>query len=129
LLHTWLHATLAGVSKKSELAIAIRYALSRWATLTRYCDDGRIEIDNAAERSLRAIALVRKNWLFAGSDGGGERAAAIYSLLGTAVLSGLNVEAYLRHVLERLPDHPINRVDQLLPWTVAADMPELRIGT
>lgn len=128
-LHTWLHTTLASVSKKSELALAIRYALSRWIALTRYRDDGRIEIDNnAAERSLRVIALGRKNWLFAGSDGGGERAAAIYSLLGTAQLNGLNVEAYLRHVLERLPDHPINRVDELLPWAIAADMPELRIA-
>jgi hypothetical protein len=93
-LHAWLHRTLTTVSKKSELAVAIRYALSRWAALTRYRDDGRVEIDNnAAERSLRAVALGRKNWLFAGSDDGGERAAAIYSLLGTAQLNGLNVEA------------------------------------
>lgn len=125
----WLHTTLASVSKKCELALSIRYALSRWAALTRYCDDGRIEIDNnAAERSLRAIALGRKNWLFAGSDGGGEQAAAIHSLLGTAQLNGLNVEAYLSHVLERLPDHPINRIDEFLPWAIAASMPELRIA-
>lgn len=129
-LHAWLHATLAIVSKKSELAIAIRYALSRWGALTRYCDDGRIEIDNnAAERSLRGIALGRKNWLFAGSDDGGARAAAIYSLLGSAQLNGLNVEAYLRHILERLPDHPSNQIDELLPWTIAASKPELRITT
>jgi transposase len=128
-LHAWLHATLTTVSKKSELAVAIRYALSRWAALTRYRDDGRVEIDNnAAERSLRAIALGRKNWLFAGSDDGGERAAAIYSLLGTAQLNGLNVEAYLRHVLERLPDHPVNRVDELLPWAIAAELPSLRMA-
>jgi transposase len=128
-LHAWLHTTLTTVSKKSELAIAIRYALSRWAALTRYRDDGRVEIDNnAAERSLRAIALGRKNWLFAGSDDGGERAAVIYSLLGTAQLNGLNVEAYLRHVLERLPDHPVNRVDELLPWAIAAELPSLRMA-
>lgn len=128
-LHAWLHATLTTVSKKSELAVAIRYALSRWAALTRYRDDGRVEIDNnAAERSLRAIALGRKNWLFAGSDDGGDRAAAIYSLLGTAQLNGLNVEAYLRHVLERLPDHPVNRVDELLPWAIAAELPSLRMA-
>jgi len=128
-LHAWLHTTLTAVSKKSELAVAIRYALSRWAALTRYRDDGRVEIDNnAAERSLRAVALGRKNWLFAGSDDGGERAAAIYSLLGTAQLNGLNVEAYLRHVLERLPDHPINRVDELLPWAIAAELPSLRMA-
>lgn len=122
-LHAWLHQVLTSVSKKSELAIAIRYALSRWAALTRYRDDGRIEIDNnAAERALRAVALGRKNWLFAGSDDGGERAAAIYSLLGTAQLNGLNVEAYLRHVLERLPEHPVNRVEELLPWHAAKSL-------
>ena len=70
----------------------------------------------------------RKNWLFAGSDDGGERAAAIYSLLGSALLNGLNVEACLRYVLERLPDHPINRVDELLPWIVAADIESLRLA-
>jgi len=128
-LHAWLHKTLTTVSKKSELAVAIRYALSRWAALTRYRDDGRVEIDNnAAERSLRAVALGRKNWLFAGSDDGGERAAAIYSLLGTAKLNSLNVEACLRHVLERLPDHPVNRVDELLPWAIAAELPSLRMA-
>src|SRR5271165_5864653 len=83
-LRQWLQATLAVVSKKSEIAVAIRYALGRWRALLRYCDDGRIEIDNnAAERALRAVALGRKNYLFAGSDSGGERAAAIYSLIGT----------------------------------------------
>jgi transposase len=128
-MHTWLHATLTLVSKKSELAIAMRYALSRWTALTRYRDDGRLEIDNnAAERSLRPIALGRKNWLFAGSDDGGERAAAIYSLLGSALLNGLNVETYLRYVLERLPDHPVNRVDELLPWVVAVDIESLRLA-
>lgn len=75
--------------------------------------------NNAAERSLRAIALGRKNYLFAGSDAGGERAAIIYSLLGTAKLSGIDPEAYLRHVLERIAEHPINRVDALLPWNIA----------
>jgi transposase len=128
-LHAWLHTTLTTVSKKSELAVAIRYALSRWAALTRYRDDGRVEIDNnAAERSLRAVALGRKNWLFAGSDDGGERAAAIYSLLGTAQLNGLNIEAYLRYVLERLPEYPVNRVEELLPWNVAAQLPAVQLA-
>jgi len=128
-LHAWLHTTLTTLSKKSELAVAIRYALSRWAALTRYRDDGRVEIDNnAAERSLRAVALGRKNWLFAGSDDGGERAAAIYSLLGTAQLNGLNIEAYLRYVLERLPEHPVNRVEELLPWNVAAQLPAVQLA-
>ena len=106
-------------SKKSELAKAIRYALSNWTALTRYRDDGRLEADNnAAERALRAVALGRKNWLFAGSDDGGERAAAIYTLVGTAKLNELNPEAYLRLVLERIAGHPINRIEELLPWNV-----------
>lgn len=118
-LREWLRATLARVAKKSDLAKAISYVLSRWAALTRYRDDGHVEIDNnAAERALRTVALGRKNYLFCGSDAGGERAAAIYSLIGTAKLNGLDPEAYLRHVLERLGDHPANRVDEFLPWNV-----------
>ena len=115
-------ATLAKVSTKSALASAIRYALTRWTALTRYRDDGRIEIDNnAAERALRAVALGRKNYLFAGSDAGGERAAAIYSLIGTARLNGLDPEAYLREVLTRIAEHPINRIEELLPWHLARE--------
>jgi hypothetical protein len=95
----------------------MRYALSRWVALTRYIADGRIEIDNnPAERALRAVALGRKNYLFAGSDTGGERAAAIYSLIGTAKLGGLDPQVYLTGVLTCIADHPINRVDELLPW-------------
>ena len=119
-LKVWLEEQLARVSKKSELAVSIRYALSRWVALTRYRDDGRLEIDNnAAERALRAVALGRKNYLFAGSDAGGEHAAALYSLIGTAKLNGIDPEAYLSHVLERFAEHPINRIDQLLPWHIA----------
>jgi len=117
--HIWLKATLAKLSQKSDVAAAIRYALERWAALLRYCDDGRIEMDNnAAERALRAVALGRKNYLFAGSDAGGERAAAIYSLLGSAKLNGIDPEAYLSLVLRRIADHPINRITDLLPWNL-----------
>ncbi len=122
-LHRWCHATLKQVSAKSELGGAIRYALSRWRALTRYRDDGRIEIDNnAAERALRAVALGRKNYLFAGSDAGGERAAAIYSLVGTAKLNALDPEGYLRYVLTHIAEHPITRVAELLPWNIAAQL-------
>jgi transposase len=106
-------------------SVAIRYALSRWRALTRYLDDGSIEMDNsAAERALRTVALGRKNYLFAGSDAGGERAAAIYTLLGSAKLNGLDPELYLRHVLERIADHPITRIEELLPWNFSTVVPE-----
>jgi transposase len=116
-LRTWLEATLPKLSRKSDLAIGMRYALSRWQALGRYLDDGRLEIDNnAAERALRGIALGRKNWLFAGSDKGGERAATIYSLIESAKLSGIDPEAWLRDTIARIADHPARRIDDLLPW-------------
>jgi len=118
-LYRWFKETLTRVSAKSELAVATRYAMSRWKALTRFTADGTIEIDNnAAERALRAVALGRKNYLFAGSDAGGERAAAIYSLVGSAKLQGLDPQAYLRHVIERIAEHPVNRIEELLPWRV-----------
>src|SRR6202140_4796380 len=119
-LKQWLEETLGKLSRKSDTAMEVRYALSRWDALLRDVNAGRIEIDNnAAERSLRTVALGRKNYLFAGSDAGGERAAAIYSLIGTAKLNGLDPEFYLRNVLSRIADHPISRIEELLPWNLA----------
>lgn len=116
-LRSWLDATLSKLSGKSELAKAIRYGLSRWPALTRYADHGGLEIDNnAAERAIRPLAIGRKNWLFAGSDTGGERAAVIYTLVESAKLNGLDPQAYLRDVLARIGDHPINRIGDLAPW-------------
>ena len=118
-LKQWLDQQLKTLSTKSELALAIRYARSRWPALCRYVDHGLVEIDNnVAERSLRMIALGRKNYLFAGSHSGGERAAAIYSLIGTCKLNGIEPLAYLRHVLTHIADHRINRIDELLPWNL-----------
>ena len=123
-LHRWFQSTVAKLSRKSPLAIAIRYALTRWTALTRYLHDGRLELENnAAERALRAEALGRKDFLFLGADTGGERAEVIYSLIGTAKLNGLDPEAYLRYVLERIADHPINRIEELLPWNVVLAAP------
>lgn len=118
-LRQWLDDNHKRLPHKSGTAEAIRYSLSRWTSLCRFLDDGTIEIDNnAAERAIRPIALGRKNWLFAGSDRGGERAAAILSLIETAKLNGLDPEAYLRDVLTRIADHPINRIVMLLPWNL-----------
>ena len=115
----WFKTCLTKLSKKSDVAVAIHYALGRWTPLLRYCDDGALEVDNnAAERALRAVALGRKNYLFAGSNAGGERAAAMYTLIGSAKLHGIDPEAYLSHVLTRIADHPINRIHELLPWNV-----------
>jgi len=99
------------------LAAAIRYALSRWTALTLVLRDGRACLsNNAAERQMRPIALGRKNYLFAGSVEGGRRAAIIYTLIATAEMNGWDPEAYLRKLLSRVADHPINRVHELTPW-------------
>jgi transposase len=117
-LEPWLRAKLEMVSQKSKLAEAIRYALARWDGLTRFLDDGRIEIDsNVVERSIRPIALNRKNALFAGSDGGAEHWAVLASLIETCKLNQVDPEAYLADVITRIVQgHPNSRLDELLPW-------------
>lgn len=120
-LKSWMSETLAQVSAKSPLALAIGYSLSNWTALTNFVGDGRIDAhNNTAERALRGVAIGRKNYLHVGSDAGGQTAAVMYTLLGTAKLNGINPQRYLRHILERIADHPSNRIDELLPWVVAA---------
>jgi transposase len=122
-LRQWMDKMLRSLSTKSETAGAIRYALSHWRALTRYVDDGLLEIDNnAAERALRAVAIGRKNYLFMGADSGGQRAASLYSLIGTAKLNGIDPAFYLRTVLATIAEHPINRIEELLPWNIAASL-------
>jgi len=116
-LERWLREQRARVSKNSQTGKAIDYSLKRWSALTRFLDDGRLCMsNNAAERELRAIAVGRRNWTFAGSDEGGRRAAAIYTLIATAKLNNVDPQAWLADVLARLPDHPAKRIHQLLPW-------------
>ena len=113
-LERFFRAALSEISAKSKLASAIRYALSRWAALTRYTCDGRLEMsNNAAERAIRPLVLGRKNYLFAGSDRGGVRAAKMYTIVESAKLNRLDPEAYLRDIFARIADHPINRIDEL----------------
>jgi len=116
-LADWMRAERGRLSRHAETAKAIDYMLKRWTAFTRFLDDGRICLtNNAAERALRGIALGRKAWLFAGSDRGGERAAAIYTLIGTAKLNDVDPQAWLADVLRRIADHPASRLDDLLPW-------------
>ena len=116
-LEAWLREQRARVSGQSKIAQAIAYSLTRWAALTRFLDDGRLCMsNNAAEREIRPVAMGRKNWTFAGSDEGGHRAAAIYTLIQTAKLNDVDPQAWLADVLARLQDHPAKRIDELLPW-------------
>ena len=116
-LEPWLRHQLERLSRRSKVGKAIAYTTKRWATLTRFMSDGRICMsNNAAERALRGVAVGRHNWTFAGSDRGGARAAAVYTLIETAKLNRVDPQAWLADVLARLPDHPAKRIDQLLPW-------------
>ncbi len=120
----WADGVLRQVSARTPFAEALRYAVRLKPALLAYTEDGRLEIDNnLAENALRGIAVGRKNWMFAGADCGGERAAAMYSLLETAKLNGVNPQHWLADVLDRVGQgHPINRLDELLPWNWATSM-------
>lgn len=112
----WLRERLLTLSTQSDTAKAINYLLNQWQALVYYCGDGLAEIDNnIAENALRAVASGRKNFMFLGADSGGERAAAMYSLIGSAKLNGLDPQAYLRYVLTHIADHPVNRIADFLP--------------
>ena len=116
-LESWFREQRARLSRGNDLARAIDYMLKRWASFTRFLDDGRLCLsNNAAERALRGIALGRKSWLFAGSDRGGDRAAAMYSLIVSAKLNDVDPQAWLADVLARIASHPASHIDELLPW-------------
>ncbi len=116
-LEAWLRCERGRLSRHNDVAKAMDYLLKRWPAFTRFLDDGKICLtNNAAERALRCIALGRRSWLFAGSDRGGDRAAAIYTLIATAKLNDVDPQAWLEDVLRRIADHPASRLDDLLPW-------------
>ena len=116
-LESWLREQRARISKNSDTGKAIDYSLKRWTALTRFLAEGRLCMtNNVSERELRAIAVGRKNWTFAGSDEGGRRAAALYTLIATAKLNDVDPQAWLADVLARLADHPARRIGELLPW-------------
>ena len=116
-LKAWMREQRAKLSRGNEVAKAMDYMLKRWSAFTRFLDDGRICLsNNAAERGVRGIALGRKSWLFCGSDRGGERAAVMYSLIVTAKMNDVDPQAWLADVLARIAEHPVQRLDELLPW-------------
>ena len=120
-LEEWLHAQLPRISGKSPLAQAIRYALGRLPKARPYLDNGALAVDNnSAERAMKPVAIGRKNWMFAGSEGGGKAMAIAFTLIETAKLNNVVPQALLTWVLAQIADHKITRLDQLLPWRYAA---------
>src|SRR6266850_137536 len=116
-LESWMCEQRAKLSRGNDVAKAMEYMLKRWPAFARFLDDGRICLsNNAAERAIRGIALGRKSWLFAGSDRGGQRAAAMYSIIVTAKMNDIDPQAWLADVLNRIAEHPVHRLDELLPW-------------
>ena len=116
-LHAYMREQVVKLSRGHDLAKAFNYILKRWASFTLFLEDGRVCLsNNAAERGLRGIALGRKSWLFCGSDRGGQRAAAMYSLIVTAKMNGVDPQAWLADILSRIAAHPAHRLDELLPW-------------
>ena len=127
-LHTWAEKQLTRIPSKGDLAKAFRYALNRWHAFSLFLDDGRVAIDNnAAERAVRPICLGKKNWLFAGSETGAETLARAMTLIESAKMNGLDPQAYITDLLNRIHDHKINRIDELLPWNwVPLTVPQAR---
>ncbi len=116
-LESWMRTSRAKLSSKSAMAKAFDYLLRRWASFTRFLDDGRVCLsNNAAERAIRPIAVGRRNWTFAGSDSGGQQAAAMYTLIETCRLNDIDPHAWLADIIARLPSHPAKCIDELLPW-------------
>lgn len=125
-LEAWMRTERPKLSRGNDLAKAMDYMLKRWTAFTRFLEDGRICLsNNAAERALRGIALGRKSWLFAGSDRGGERAAAMYSLIVTAKMNDIDPQAWLADVLARIAEHPASKLDELLPWNWRTTRPAI----
>ncbi len=121
-LEAWLHAQLPKISGKSPLAQAIRYALGRMPKARPYLENGHLERDNnTGERAVKPVAIGRKNWMFAGSQGGGKAMAIAFTLLETAKLNDVDPQAWLTCVLAEIADHKITRLDELLPWRYAAE--------
>ena len=129
-LEGYMRKQLERLSPKNDVAKAIRYLLTRWPSFTRFLDNGRICLsNNAAERALRCVAVGRRNWTFAGSDEGGRRAAAVYSLTETCKLNDVDPRAWLADVLAKLPDHPAHRVAEMMPWAWKARQAAARVTT